>query len=626
MAGICGTAGYGGLKQLQVMLERIMHRGPDGTGYFTSQEIFLANCRLAISDIEGGKQPVYNEDKSIVAVFNGEIYNFRPLRKMLLQKNHEIISQCDSEVIPHLFEENGPDFVNKLRGMFAIALYNKKERVLYLYRDPAGIKPLFYTTYGSTLSFASEAKSLFVTPNCRPALNPGGLHMLINIQFIPGRETLFKNVYQLLPGERLAWHGGKTEQTVLRDLTKGDPGLQLGKVPEQEIWDYFKDVVAGQLNCDLPMGVGLSGSLYSSAITAAMGHGIRTKTFTVGFGEHKNELVSARAVADYFTTDHREINLKPDPFKVMDRAVFFCEVPKINSLQRYYVYENMSKYVKVAFSGIGGDELFCGYDIYDILLKAARYKRMLGDILGHMVMQPTSLAFNMISLFKGLRGDLTRRKGKFLENWQVPVNQYLLLRSCWDMGLIPLQKIYTTSFAGEIIDTTSEYFEKYFLGRDMLEKVAIAEFKEKMVNDLLWNEDRMSMAHSVEARVPFLDFVFAEMCFNLDIQRKLASGAKGFLRSLLKDILPEQTFKKPKWDFTFNPVEQFKKDLRPLAKKVLTEKCVKERGVFNWNFINRILNSKPHPDLRWHYYLLWQMVGLEYWLKGFVEGEYFKKS
>ncbi|MFH1761926.1 MAG: asparagine synthase (glutamine-hydrolyzing) [bacterium] len=626
MCGICGTAGFGGRGMLQRMISLLEHRGPDGVGYYEGLDVFLANCRLAVVDVERGKQPVYNETKDIIAVYNGEIFNYKRLRMRLLKKGHLFYTDCDSEIIPHLYEDMGPDFATLLEGMFAIALYDRKKEQLLLFRDSVGIKPLFYTTYGSTLSFASEAKALFVTPNFKPEINSDALHLLMNMRFIPGNQTLFRGIFQLLPGEFLTWRHGKIEKKIYYDFFEASQIIKKPGIEDGEIWEAIKAAVSGQMIGEVPMGVALSGGLDSSAITAAMGHGIMTKTFTLGFNEPTDEIKAARLIAEHFTTDHHDTVLSPDALNVMNTAIYYNEIPKVNCLQGYYLYKYMSDYVKVAFSGLGGDELFYGYEIYNIFLKLSKARRILGNVPGYVLMRCGAVPFYLTSLLFSLRGDLLRRKAKFMESWDVPANQYILLRNAWDMGLISLNKIYTDSQAKKVNCTTYDYFEEYFLRPNIIENVAVAEFKEKMVNDFLWNEDRMSMANSVEARVPLLDKSLVRMAFSLDPDRKTGNGPKGLLRDVLKGILPEAALIRPKWGFTFNPVLQFQKDLGPMARSILTEKCIKERGIFNWKFIKRILYSRPHPSLRWHYFFLWQVLGLEYWMRGFIDRGYFKEE
>ncbi|MBW2255974.1 MAG: asparagine synthase (glutamine-hydrolyzing), partial [Deltaproteobacteria bacterium] len=366
MCGICGTVGFGDPASVRRMARRLTHRGPDEEGFFDNADppVYLANRRLSIIDVEGGRQPVTSEDGSIVAVQNGEIYNFRELRQDLISRGHVFRTRTDTEVIPHAYEEFGEDFPKHLDGMFAIALWDAKARRLVLARDHMGIKPLYLWQEGTRIAFASEVKALLALDAIDAAMDLDGLHFLLNIRFIPGTRCLFQGIRKLPPGGCLVWEDGFVrEHRFWRLSVEPDRCIRTPADCVAETRRLLAQAVKKQLVSDVPLGLYLSGGIDSSTLVA-MAADAQTRpvsTFTLGFNEPTDELADARLVADAFGTDHRESTIEMDALSVFPLVTWHVEEPKENAIQLYLLSRYAREHVKVALSGLGGDELFGGY-------------------------------------------------------------------------------------------------------------------------------------------------------------------------------------------------------------------------------------------------------------------------
>jgi asparagine synthase (glutamine-hydrolysing) len=608
------------------MSQTIHHRGPDAKGVLETAEVHLASRRLRVIDLEGGDQPIYNEDGTIGVVYNGEIYNFQELRRELEAKGHRFRTRSDTEVIVHLYEEHGTLFPRYLNGMFAFALHDARQQRLLLARDPVGIKPLVYHWTGNTLVFGSEVKSLLPHPKVSPALDADSLHLLLNVRFVPGPRTLFEGISQLPPGHCLIVEGDACKTIRYHDWEF--PGTRIISPSEaaEGFIEILEQAVKRQMVADVPLGIYLSGGIDSSSILAgAVRAGLRDnlRTFTLGFGEPTDELEDAAVVADHFGTNHHTTSLSPRPLALYPRIVFHTEVPKVNAPQGYYLSQFARKDVTVALSGMGGDELFLGYDIYRYLWPGRwLIDSPLGTLFARVSPAADSLADSADRL-AGPRGENARRALELLACGKDPLRYYLTMRNSWDLGRVSAERIYTDSWQRHISLTTREAFAPYFDRPDLpfIEQVQWAEFRSKIVDDFLANEDRMSMAHSLEVRVPLLDLEMVRFAFSLPLEVKFErQRLKQVMKRALAPLLPPATLRKKKWGFTFNPYEQFKKDLRDLCQRELNQSFIERQGIFRYDFIKNILDHPPSPLLRWHYFMIWQILGLKFWQEIFLEG------
>lgn len=626
MCGICGYTGNEIPGLLGRMTEAIRHRGPDAAGTLEAPGIHLGVRRLRVLDIEGGDQPIYNEDGSVGVIFNGEIYNFRELRRQLEDKGHRFKTRTDTEVIVHLYEEHGTDCLGQLNGMFALALYDARRQRLLIARDPVGIKPLVYHWTGRSLIFGSEAKSLLHHPAVTAALDPDALHLLLNVRFVPAPRTLFRGIEQLPPGHFLTLERG--ELKLQRYHTWDFAGaVRLSPAAAAEgFLHHLTRAVGRQLVADVPLGIFLSGGLDSSSILAGAvrsesRNGLRT--FTLGFGEPTDEVEDAATVARHFRAPQRSTMLSPRPLELFPRIVYFAEAPKVNAAQGYYLSRFARQEVTVALSGLGGDELFLGYDIYRYLWPARLLIDSPASSLFALGSRPMDGLAAMLDGALGSRGENARRAVELLAAAKDPLRYYLTLRNGWDLGRRSAQRIYTEAWRRQVSLTTREAFLPFFDRPDLpfLEQVQWAEFRAKMVDDFLLNEDRMSMASSLEVRVPLLDLEMVNFAFSLPLDVKFEGRRlKPVMKRALRPLLPPAILSKRKWGFTFNPYEQFRKDLRDLCDRELDREFIECQGIFRYDFIRGILDRPPSPLLRWHYFMLWQILGLKFWGEIFLEG------
>ena len=606
------------------MLAAIQHRGPDAEGVYEHSAVNLGNRRLAIIDLEGGGQPVVNESGSVVVVFNGEIYNHRELRSDLVARGHRFQTHTDTEVLVHLYEEYGDDLVQHLNGMFAFALWDEDRRHLLLARDPVGIKPLLYWWDGRTLVFGSESKSILRHPAVSPAPDIDAIHLLLNLRFVPAPHTLFDGIRKLPPGHRLTWDGDSIsiDQYWHWDRTP-DTSLSDGDWSER-IRSGLDAAVQRHMISDVPVGAFLSGGIDSSAIVA---HAVRhtsdpLKTFTLGFNEPTDELDDAQHVADWFHTDHHAETLAANPLANFPLVTWFVEEPKVNAIQGFHVSRMAAQHTKVVLSGLGGDELFAGYDIHRYLRIAGLLGKALPGPLSRLAAPLTNVAALCGQKVVGPRFENARRGLQMLSSLSDQSVLYGILRNAWDTDSRMLSAVYTDSATAQIQARTQDVLRPQFgTSGDLISNALWAEFRGKMVDDFLHNEDRVSMAHSLETRVPFLDREFAGMAWKLPLRTRFGGGTgKRILRAAMSDVLPERVLQKPKWGFTFSSYHQFRKDLRPIAQNLLNSGSLDRLGLFNVDFLRSILEHRPSPLMRWHYFLLWMVVGLHFWCELFLDG------
>ncbi len=626
---MCGIAGYIGVKDDNELLKRmaraILHRGPDDEGFYESQKIALASCRLSIIDLSGGHQPMSNETQTVWVVFNGEIYNFLELRKFLVKRGHLFKTRSDTEVIVHLYEEFGEDFPSHLLGMFAIALWDTEMQVLFLVRDHIGKKPLFYWYNAGRLVFASEAKAVLECEDYHPDLDPEALHFFLNCRWVPGEKTLFKNIYSLLPGYLLRYKNGEIMKRCYWNLElKPDNGRSEAYFIETTQY-LFRQAVQRRLMSDVPLGVFLSGGIDSSSIVAVMSETSTRpiKTFTLGFNDPTDEVEDARNVAEYFATEHHELRVDANPLRHLPTAVWYAETPKVNSIQMYLIAKFARQYVKVALSGLGGDELFGGYDNY-LFVKPTQFFHSYIPPSVQSIFKNISQQLFLFQMRMGkLHLDEYRRGVQMLLSLGDRTRYYLILRNVWDGDKAFYRQIYSPAFAQQQMQwQVRRHFEHYFSndGFPMLSQVMHCELKEKLVADQIWLEDRMTMANSLESRAPFLDKDLVEFALTIPDSLKIRGRrTKYIFRKAMEGIVPEFVFKKQKLGFAFDPYRQFKRDLKEVAQQFLTEERIKNQGFFNYNYIKSIIEYPPHRSMQWHYFYLWNMVGFQVWYDLFIE-------
>ena len=637
MCGICGISeknkDNGSL--MVDMIKIIAHRGPDDYSVFSMDDICLGHRRLAIIDLNTGNQPIFNEDKSICVIFNGELYNYREIKADLLAKGHTFYTESDTEILVHSYEEYGLDFLSGLNGIFAFALYDKNKKRLVLVRDHFGVKPLHYYYNNGLLIFGSEQKSILLHPSVERSINKNALHSHLNLRYTQLNETLFEGIKRLPPAHFLVFENNQIQIKKYWQLT---PHINW-KMDENEAIDqmhfYLKQAIERQLMSDVPLGVYLSGGMDSSTIVQKMHElGVpQINTFTMGFNEPTDEFPDAEQIARHFGTNHHTLSLSLNPMVQFPEVIWHAEEPKINLLQGF----NMSKFVKsditVVLGGLGGDELFAGYDIHKFVYPSQKYHKLSPKWLQKILQWKAGLLFKLQNASGSLSTDEYRRGLQMLLSIGDIERFYLIIRNVWDFDNGMYKNIYHPAFYQQMLEESkkvSESFDELFsavVDCKALDQVLVAEFQSKMVNDYLLTEDRMSMANSVEERVPFLDLDLVNFGFSIPVHLKIKNNQTKYLfRKAMSQKLPEKIIQKKKWGFTVNPYIQFQKDLKTTAQQILTPDFVEKQGIFNYNYLNKIMEHSPNPKLRWHYNYLWIVMGLGIWQKMFIDTDAFKSK
>jgi len=569
-------------------------------------------------------------DQSVIVLLNGELYNFRELRQELQQGGAEFRTDTDTEILLHLYQrdpEHPERWLKQINGIFAIALWDRHRNRLLLARDHFGVKPLHFAEQQGQFLFASEIKSLLAA-GWPSRLNREALHAFLNIRFVPGTQTLFEGVQRLAPGHYSWVEPGRSANPQCYYT------LPQHEVPDRQavagtLRDRYFEAVQAPFVSEVRLGIALSGGLDSSmnvaAAHAAMeaGENLRTydqsiRTFTLGFNEPTDENADAQIVADHFATTHFETYLETDPLSQMNEVIRAVEEPKVNMIQGYELARFVQPEVKVLFSGLGGDELFAGYDIH-------RFCNSLGRWHSPVFKPLNILRTPLYRLVHGsgmLKAEHARIGSQIALSLGDRVQFYLRLRNAWAFDRPAYHRIYARPEDFLDLPCFGKAYEEMFQSSEpFLEQVLRAEFHQKMVNDFLVNEDRVTSAHGVEGRVPFLDRNFVELAFSIPSAWKMeGTETKSLWKQSVGEVLPNAILNKTKQGFTFSSYHQWEKDLREVVQRELTEDWCRGTGLFNYDFVKEVLDYPAHPALRWHYFLAWKMLGTKQWMEIFNVG------
>ncbi len=621
---MCGIAGIIEKEKdnralMDRMLDIIAHRGPDAKTQYIHGNVTFGHRRLSIIDLSTGDQPMFNEDKSLCVIYNGEIYNYKEIRDELVKKGHVFVTDCDTEILLHGYEEYGARLFARLNGIFAFALHDKKNDAVILVRDHFGIKPLHYYFKNNLFIFASEQKAILLHENVERKLNYNALHQQINLRYTQSNETLFDGIKRLPPAHYLVFKSGDIKIEKYWQLKPEINPAMTEQEAAEGINHFIKQAVNRQLMSDVPLGVYLSGGMDSSTIVQKM-HELGVKdinSFTLGFNEPTDEFPDSQLIAEQFNTNHRTLSLTMEPMAYLPEVIWHAEEPKINLLQGFNMSKFVSKHVKVVLGGLGGDELFAGYDIHKFIYPFNKWHKRIPKWMQKLADWKSGFLFRLQNASHTMSIDEYRRGMQMLLAIGNIEKFYLILRNVWDYDSEFYREIYHPSFYQKMADESQkvkEQFRHFFSESTYLtslDQVLYTEFHSKMVNDYLLVEDRMSMSHSVEERVPFLDLDLVDFGFSIPAHLKIKNNQTKYLfRKAMKGHLPDKILQKKKWGFTVNPYLQFKKDLKSTAEKILTKEFVDEQGIFNHSYIQRILNHKPQPRMRWHYNYLWVVMGM----------------
>jgi asparagine synthase (glutamine-hydrolysing) len=621
IAGIVSTAPGERIEAATIhrMCRAIVHRGPDDEGIFVKDGTGLGMRRLSIIDLAGGHQPVFNEDRSVWIVFNGEIYNFPELRGELEKRGHCFYTHTDTEVIVHLYEDLGADCVKKLRGMFAFALYDERRRKLLMARDRFGKKPLHYALAGDRLLFGSEIKAIHAVAPELAQVNNEALLQYMYFGYVPDPLTAFSPIQKLAPGHLLEFEAGQVRVRQYWDLPQystHQPQSEDECLEELE-W-RLAEAVRIRLISDVPLGALLSGGTDSSTVVALMARASSkpVKTFSIGFSHDDfNEAHYARIVAKHFRTEHHELVLEPNVVETVETLTSSLEEPFGDSsmLPTYYVSSMARKHVTVALSGDGGDEIFAGYDRYGIHLR-----RQIFEKIPQWVWR-----LYRSKVYPRLPHDM--RGKKFSYNVSLPWRERYVDGISFvpsferDLPLWSDQFRAALKGIGDPEDVMYGYFDKA-QASDPISQMLYVDTKTYMVADILTKVDRMSMATSLEVRVPILDHLFVEWATGLPPEWKLRGRVQKYiLRKLAERVgVPREVLYRPKQGFALPLVHWMRNELKELILTVLHDPKTMQRGYFNPAGVRQLLDEhfRGHRD---HSGRIWRLLIFELWHRNYLE-------
>ncbi len=626
MCGICGKIDLEGTPVeryvIDNMVNTLYHRGPDDSGIMIKGNVGLGHSRLSIIDLsKKGRQPIANENKTVWIVFNGEIYNFPELKRFLISKGHEFMSDTDTEVIVHLYEEYGMECLNHLRGMFAFAIFDEKKSLLFLARDRLGKKPLYYYFDNKVFIFASEIKAILQDRVIKKNPDLKAIHHYLTYQFVPSPFTAFKNIKKLPPAHFLTLKNKKIEIKRYWDINYYPKRNESYKVIREKLREGLEEAVKIRMISDVPLGVFLSGGIDSSIVVSLMSRlsDEPIKTFSVGFeDEEYNELEYARLVAERFNTEHREFIVKPEALEVLPKLVWHYNEPFADpsAIPTYYISKVAKDYVKVVLNGDGGDELFAGYDRYLISIIAKKIERFF----------PLFIVNVLLKVLKNVSHGGSRKNilwiiKRFIQGFELPSD---VRQATWLFSFDNSSKrqLYTEDFYNIVYSDSLELMRGLFESNnaiDYLDRMLYCDLMLYLPDDLLTKVDVASMANSIEVRSPFLDHELVEYVARIPAGLKLKGiTLKYLLKEVFKNELPEIIIKRKKMGFSVPLDRWFREELKEFMMDILLSKRAIERGYFKKRFIEKII--KEHLDFKWNWqYQIYNLLMLELWHREFID-------
>jgi asparagine synthase (glutamine-hydrolysing) len=639
---MCGIAGYslspseGATRpDLRTMVRLLTHRGPDDDGHYENGPVGMGMRRLSIIDLETGHQPMTNEGGTVRAVFNGEVYNYRELRALLEAKGHRFSTRSDTEVLVHGYEEWGEDLPGHLRGMFAFAIYDQRESGeaglrspvpgrLFLARDHFGIKPLYYAEIDGTFAFASEIKSILALPGIARDIDPEALGPYLSFLYVPEPRTMFKGIHALPPAHALTVRDGHVS---VRRYWTFQPATDRYASPREaigEIRTVFEDSVRTMLVADVPLGLFLSGGIDSASILAMMSRHVEgpVQTFSIGFGpreKHWDELEAARRVASFFKAEHREFQVTPDVVDLLPQVIRHFDQPFANptALILYLLSGEARHYVKVALAGTGGDEMFAGYPRYVGMGLYQKYRHL-----------PSFLRRGVAALSHQFSRDAMdgrlwpQRVRRFLEG------SALSFEDCY-IGFLSTHEgtrtgaLFTAEFLNGMNDSDASAFIRPYLkeekGLPEMERLMVADLNTYLPYNQLVYGDRMSMARSLEMRVPFVDQRLIEIAGSIPLRWKIPGGVtKGLFREAMAPFLPREVIDAPKRGLNLPIALWLRRDLRDWMHSLLSPERLGRRGYFRPEAVKSMI-EEHEGGRRDHSLFIWALVVLEIWHQIYID-------
>ena len=622
MCGIAGISyqhdGRVDALELRRMCDVMRHRGPDDEGFHVAGPVGIGMRRLSIIDLASGHQPIHNEDKTLWVVLNGEIYNYRELREGLEAKGHRFYTHSDTETLVHLYEEYGEACVEHLNGMFCFALWDDVRKKLFIARDRAGEKQLYYAVRDGKFVFGSEIKCLLQTDVVSKDIDLAALDSYFTYLYVPAPATMFRDVRELPPAHVLVFD---------RDGVRTRRYWQLEfKIDRKNDSQYFVDAfrerfhqaVRARLASDVPLGALLSGGIDSSAVVAAMSKYASgpVKTFTIGYGDegsYYDERRYARVVADRFSTKHHEIVVQPQVVELIPQLVKAFDQPFADSsaIANYYVFRETRKHVTVVLSGLGGDEVAAGYERH-LGIRLQKYYRDVPRWLRE------GLVERVVNLLpdskKGNR--LVERVKRFVRAGALPPDDaYYRYVTAFDDDR--RMELYSDRLRGSVrFESAKENYDQYF-GRDgmtdVLDRALYTDIMMYLPGDLLTLTDRMSMLHSIEARAPFIDHTLMEFMATVPPELKLKGfEKKHLLKRAFENILPRQILYRRKQGFTVPLTLWFRNELNPLIRSMLSKERLERTGLFRWSSVERMLDEHMRHKEN-HHSRIWALLMFMVW-------------
>lgn len=614
---------FGDEVVLNSMCNRMWHRGPDSEGLWLGQGVALGMRRLAIIDLATGEQPVWNEDRSVVAVMNGELYNFREVRRHLESLGHKFNSQTDTEILPHLYEEFGEAMVEKLNGMFAFALWDLRKKKLLIARDRFGEKPLYYGVFDDKLIFASEPKVLLENPSIKAEINLESLRQYLSFDYVPAPHSIYKGISKLPSAHLLTLENGQVKTRRYWNLSFEKPAEKLSfREASKQLGELLADSVRMRLVSDVPLGILLSGGVDSSTVAAFATQFSRekVKTFSIGFAEDSyDESMFAREVAKHLGTEHYEDKLSVETAAELISGIGkWLDEPLSDGslLPTFLLSRFVRQHVTVALGGDGGDEIFAGYPmyyghkmarVYDQLPRFLR-SSMIEPVVNSLPVSTKNLSFDYKAkrFVAASKYDLVTRHHSWFGSFSPDTQMDLLTGRVKDLA------------HGDVYRDAKKLL-KICEATEQIEQMQFLDMNFYLAEDILTKVDRASMAVSLEVRAPFLDHRVAEFAAALPLEYKLnGSNGKYILKKTIENLLPKSVVKRPKKGFGIPIAAWLKGKLNPLAHDLLDADRLKRQDLFNADFVQNLLREHEQ-NIANHHKQLWTLLVFQLWYDNFLE-------